>query len=212
MREVVAMIKEKICRTPVVRSRERGKLRPIKELRSHQNTVNDEHGNPLFADLPRELYLSDHYSTMGRIILKDFGLNGINLNSYFLLLEHDLKLAGAGKSRMNGKDTDNSWQTKAAIALQKNFKRGIQRQISNLKQLDLIPLHDARWVTATAGPVYFPTLAGIHIPSDLNLQLVETVAAENLDCEAAQTSRCEGGGGQGDSRKDLSDVQTFWEP
>jgi hypothetical protein len=134
---------------------------------------NDNSGQPLFADLPKELYLSDRYSIKDRNLLKNFGMNALCMEDIVRLVEHDLRIASKGKSKMKGKDTDENWHTKAAILLQLPFKNSWTERISELKRLDLIPLQDGGWVVATAGPIHFPTVDGILIPRGLDLQFVE---------------------------------------
>ena len=179
--ETVTSIRNQIERTPVVRSRGRGDLRPIKELRYRFDTNNDKSGQPLFADLPKELYLSDRYLVKDRDLLNNFGMNPLFMDEIVRLLEQDLRIASKGKSKMKGKDTDENWHTRAAILLQLPFQKSWTERISELKQLDLIPLQDGGWVVATAGPIYFPTVDGILIPRGLDLQLVEQSAAENKE-------------------------------
>ena len=179
--ETVTSIKNQIENTPVVRSRGRGDLRSIKELRYRLDMNNDKSGQPLFADLPKELYLSDRYLVKDRNLLNNFGMNPLFMDEIVRLVEQDLRIASKGKSKMKGKDTDENWHTRAAIMLQLPFKNSWRERISELKRLDLIPLQDGGWVVATAGPIYFPTVDGILIPRGLDLQLVEQSAAENKE-------------------------------
>lgn len=178
-KKLVAGIENEITSTPVMRSREIGVLRPINKLRYRLDKNNDENGDPLFADLPTELYLSDNYLPEDRRLLKDFGLHRIYMDEVVQLVEQDLKLACKGKSRMRGKDTDDDWHTRAAILLRQPFENGSQNTVNQIKWLDLIPLQDGCWVSAAAAPIYFPTVDGIPIPQDLGLRLVDPAAAKN---------------------------------
>ena len=138
--ELVTRIEEKINSTPVVRSLERRDLRPIDKLRYILDMLNDRYGNPLFADLPNELYLSDNYSYEDLVLLADFGMQPPFMHEVVWLVEQDLKLANEGKLRMKSEDSDDSWHSRAAIILQLSFEMRCQKSISKMKQLGSYPV------------------------------------------------------------------------
>lgn len=180
----MASIKNHLQTQPVLRSRQQGVLRPIKELRYRLLCNNDQHGNPLFADLRPELYLSDSYAWQDIALLEKFGLSALYMNEIVATVKQDLSLVGPGlfgrpMSRMKASETDDDWHSKAASLLSLPFRMKWHDQIQEIKELELIPLHNGLWVPAIIGDIYYPSVGSIPIPRDLGLRLLHPDAAKN---------------------------------
>lgn len=178
---LVTRIEARVTNTPILRSRGRGLLCPIDDLRYRLQRHNDGNGNPLFADFPTEIYLSDHYLPRDRDLLLDFGLKALSKEDVLDLVKRDLSLARDGKSRMRSKNTTNDWHTRAAALLSLPFNDSCDAYIRRITRLRLIPLQQGSWANAVQGHIYFPTVNGVHIPRDLDLDLVDSTATENTE-------------------------------
>lgn len=161
----------------VLRSRQRGVLRPIKELRYRLPSTNDQHGNPLFADLCPELYLSDSYTFQDIALFKKFGLSSLYMNEIVATVKQDLSpvglsLFGRPMSRMKASETDDDWHSRDASIFSLPFKNKWDRLIQLIKELELIPLHDGLLVPAVIRDIYYPSVGGTPVPRDLGLRLL----------------------------------------
>lgn len=162
----------------VLRSRERGIMRRIKELRYRLPIDNDRDGNPLFRDLDPELYLSDSYTDADIEILKKFGLSSLYMDDTLDIVEKDLK---SSSSRLRGSRMDDDWHSRAATLLSLPFKRDWHDQIARVRALDLIPRNDGLWVRAKDGAIFYNSVGDVPIPSDLGLRLLHPDAAKNAE-------------------------------
>lgn len=179
-RKLVNAIEMQLKVESVLRSRTRNRLNRISDLKRRPSETNDGEGEPLFADLPSELYLSDRYEARDLVILEKFGLGAIVMDEIIQLLKHDLSLDRVNMSKMKGKFTSKEWHSRAALLLQCRGQQDRPRNLQTLRQLELIPLKDGRWVPATIGPIYFPiTDDKAPIPGGLDLMLVHPDAASN---------------------------------
>ncbi|KAF5228970.1 hypothetical protein FANTH_14368 [Fusarium anthophilum] len=78
-------------KTPVLKSRNRIDLRLIGDVVILANDAQDAEGHPLFDDPTKDLYLSPGYSQMAKDILKGYGLEVLNIQTFLNLLETDLR-------------------------------------------------------------------------------------------------------------------------
>ncbi|EXJ63403.1 uncharacterized protein A1O5_11452 [Cladophialophora psammophila CBS 110553] len=161
--------------TPVLRSRNEGPLGLIKSLGILEPEGKDEDGNPLWDDIVPFCYLSPAYSFNDLEILRSYGLEVVYMEDLVDRAEADLKLP---RSRMKtSKDED--WHSRAAKLLAYPFSEGWDGLKVEVKAMRLIPLQSGQWISANQGPTYYASSAGVRIPRDLGLNLIDPDAAAN---------------------------------
>ena len=144
----------------------------LKEL--SPDTLDDEQ-NPLFDDLPNELYLSDGYGSCDRAALAVLGINVISIDDVIERVGADLI---DPNSRMKSPMTTRSWHERSADLLLVPFKRDYSKGIQQVKNLPLIPLGDGSWVPSAIGKIFYPEDGRVPVPTDLGIRLVEAMALE----------------------------------
>ena len=169
-------IKQRLQNELVLRTRQQGFMRRIKELRYRLSSHNDRDGNPLFRDLDPELYLSDSYTYADIQILKKFGLSSLYMNDILDTVEKDLKRSS---SRLKGSIMDDDWHSRAASLLSVPFEMEWLDQITRVRALDLIPLNDGSWVRANDGEIFYSSVGDVPIPGNLGLRLLHPDPAKN---------------------------------
>ena len=139
-----------------------------------------EDQSPLLPDLEgAEIYLSPKYTEADFQILKRLGTKTLQWRRFFDRLDADLRISSRSKWRCMKENAD--WRTRICQLLLKAFTENHPSQQMRLKMLPLIPLHDGRWVSSDFGAaIYFPETDGISIPADIGLDLVRSMAAENV--------------------------------
>lgn len=142
----------------------------LKEL--SPDTLDDER-NPLFDDLPNELYLSDGYGSCDRATLAMLGIDVISIDEIIERVRADLINSS---SRMKSPMTTRSWHGRSADLLLAPFKRDYPKGIQQVKNLSLIPLGDGSWVSSAVGKIFYPEDGRVPVPTDLGIQLVEMMA------------------------------------
>ena len=138
------------------------------------DTLDDEQ-NPLFDDLPDELYLSDGYGSCDRATLAMLGINNISVDEIIERARADLINPN---SRMKSPMTTKSWHGRSADLLLSPFKENHPRLIQQVKNLSLIPLSDGSWVPSAVGKIFYPEDGRVPVPTDLGIRLVEAMALE----------------------------------
>lgn len=171
-------IKSRLEKQHVLRTRGKGVLRRISDLRSRPGYTSDQHGDPLFEDLDPEIYVADSYAPRDIGILQDYGLQTLNMLQIMRTIWQDLAKPGTS-SRLRSPSTDEDWHSRAASLLLRPFKMDWSRRIAEVRQLEVIPLQDGSWVSADRDDVFYDSIDGIPIPRDLLLQLVDPKAARN---------------------------------
>ncbi|KAL3264491.1 hypothetical protein ABHI18_000706 [Aspergillus niger] len=174
--ELLDAIKTCLTKSWILESRTSGLWFPIKQMRRLQDYLFDKSGDPLFPDLAREQYPSAHYLKEDIARLEEFGLNYMWMHEIIDRVRMDLKLP---HSKMKNKETSEDWHSRAAIVLSKSFRRGWTDRIVETKSMPLIPLTTGQWVSIQNGAVYFSSIHGIAIPSDLGIGLVTPGAMRN---------------------------------
>ena len=144
----------------------------LKEL--SPDTLDDER-NPLFDDLPNELYLSDGYGSCDRATLAMLGIDVISVDEMIERVGADLINPN---SRMKSPMTTRSWHGRSADLLLFSFKNGYSDGISQIENLSLIPLGDGSWVPGAFGKIFYPEDGRVPVPTDLGIRLVEAMALE----------------------------------
>ena len=148
----------------------------------------DEHGVPLFDDLPDELYLSRSYSSGDKSILGTLGVKGLTMTHMLPRITADLR---SPNSKYKSSTTEESWHTRAAELLTQPFEKN-QPAKDTLRSLPLIPLLTKEWVSISAPDdtfafaaknrteIYYPySESRIRVPTDIGLSLLDPRAYNN---------------------------------
>lgn len=80
---------------------------------------------------------------------------------------------------MKNRETSEDWHSLAATALSHSFCLGYDPCMEEVKALLLIPLITGEWVSIKRQAVYFSSINGVKIPSNLEIALVSPRAASN---------------------------------
>ncbi|RDH24776.1 hypothetical protein M747DRAFT_252824 [Aspergillus niger ATCC 13496] len=169
-------IKSRLISLPILQSRTSGSWFPIEQMERLWEHWFDKSGDPLFPDLPREQYLSVHYLEKDITRLMEYGLTFMAMPGMIARANMDLEFP---HSKMKNKETSEDWHSRAATALSHSFRLGYDNCIEEVKAMPLIPLKTGQWVSIKSGAVYFPSIHGIDIPSDLGVGLVTSGAINN---------------------------------
>ena len=87
---LVKSIGESLRSKRVMRTRGKGVLRRIIDVRHRARDTNDRHGDPLFPDLDPEVYFADSYARRDLAILKVFGLRTMIMAEIIETVRRDL--------------------------------------------------------------------------------------------------------------------------
>ncbi|KAI0110180.1 hypothetical protein F4814DRAFT_394641 [Daldinia grandis] len=153
-------------------------LRQISQVRRLQSDMFDQHGDPLFDDLPgnEACYISPNYEGSDLDLLKDYGLETISGNEVLERISRDLSRS---TSKMRSAGTNSDWHSRAALLISSLFKRGWRSLVARIKSLQLIPLIGGEWVSPSEANVYFATTSnGLAIPADLGFCLIDPAATK----------------------------------
>ena len=176
-KQLVDKIQELLKSTPVLYPRSRGTLRAITTLRLPVPGSLDNYGNPLWDDIDPPVYLSSWYDSDDLATLKPYGLRNISLQEILARAKSDLQSI---LSRMKIlKDED--WHSRAARLLACPFVKDSKNIMPQVQEMCLIPLQDGQWISANSGSIYYASSAGVQIPRDLGLNLIDPIAARNSD-------------------------------
>ncbi|KAI1655267.1 hypothetical protein F4813DRAFT_186285 [Daldinia decipiens] len=173
---LVNKIKESICCEEILILRDSTIQRQIPQARRLSLDTLDQHGDPLFIDLPgdKACYISSNYKMSDLDILQDYGLKTIYQDEVLQRVSRDLY---SNTSRMQSTGTDSDWHARAARLLSLPFKNGWQTTMKTTKSLHLIPLVDNAWVNSTEPDVHFATtMNGLAIPAGLEFRLIDPAA------------------------------------
>ncbi len=124
-------------------------------------------GSPLFADRPgiNRKYLSLSYEHEDVEILRAaFQLHDIEDIYMFHRIKRDLESPG---SVMKNAETPDGWHSLAAGLIATICERSPEVGDMIKQELNIIPLSDGRWVTASTEDLHFPAREGPAIPPDL---------------------------------------------
>ncbi|KAF4462555.1 hypothetical protein FALBO_10629 [Fusarium albosuccineum] len=175
-------IQERIQEVRILRTLRSGKLDYIHKLCRLQPWLRDKNGDPLFMDMDEEIYLAKEYTRDDLSLLKPYGLENVSCLDMVARVAKDLEKQ-PDASRMKNPTTDDEWHSLAAralILLKDSAKLGPTHD--RIKELEIIPLENGKWVSAGSGPLYYSHCSGeLAIPDDLDLSLVDPKAATNPD-------------------------------
>jgi hypothetical protein len=136
----------------------------------------DGDGHPLLRclGLNNVWHVSEMYQRRDLGVMRTIGTSDLDGSEFLYHVAGDLK---ASKPRVQTMES-HDWQTKLAHCLieELELKKGSAAQF--LKKLALIPLDDGTWLAPNQRNIYFPTVDGIQIPTDLDLTLVESSSLE----------------------------------
>ncbi|GKT91496.1 INO80 chromatin remodeling complex protein [Colletotrichum tofieldiae] len=151
--------------------------RTVKELFRVAFDGLDEHGDPLFDDGNPAQVISRRYSQTELHVLGSYGLRHADHLRIVDWLRADLRTAKS--SRMKSPDTPESWHERAANFLDAAFVKKVHRITAELVNLDLIPLEDGSWASASSGPIYFAQADGLNVPTDVGLRILSRRVTNN---------------------------------
>lgn len=142
-----------------------------------------EDQSPLLPDLEvKETYLSPKYTKAEFEILKHLGTRRLSWDNFVDRLQTDLQNSGDSKWRSMEKNADR--RTRICKILSRAFVINHSNKPERLRTLPLIPLLDGRWVSSSSGTkIYFAKTGDVCIPTDIGLDLVCPMAAENVAWE-----------------------------
>lgn len=143
--------------------------RQPKDLKWVTSGCLDDNLEPLFEDLPCEVYLSSKYHSSVQSFLQQLDVKTIDWRDMMNRIEADLDRS---TSRMKASSTGESWHNRSAKLLMPPLKNNWS--IGNeIKDLLLIPLQDGSWTSSKKGAVYYPDNNGVPVPTDLGIRLVD---------------------------------------
>ena len=179
-RTLSTMVDEKLEQTPLLEPWSGNGLYKPSDLEMLSEIFIAEDGSPLLPDLvDAEIYLSPKYKDADFQILRRLGTKALRCSSFIDRLDADLRNPSGSKWRSMKENND--WRTRMCKALSRIFTKQLPNQQKRLRMLALIPLCDGRWLSsASQTRIYFPKTDGICIPADLGLNLVCTLATENI--------------------------------
>ena len=172
--QIVRLLKE----TRVLRPWSGGPLKRPDQLKWVRNYFLDEAGNPLFKDMPDEVYLSSEYELNDVLQLDILAVSELSFGDISTRVRADLD---GPSSRWKSSTTSDDWVTRSASMLMRPYhhRHSSNTEILMLESLPLIPLQDGSWVPVTSKSIFHPDSDGVPVPTDLGLQLVEPQALKN---------------------------------
>lgn len=133
----------------------------------------DENGDCLFDDRALDPFIAKRYGMEGAIMpLKGFGLKVVNRNTLLTLLRADLD---SQESRVRSYSTSDDWHARMA-AFCINLP---ERSLAQVRELDILPLRDGRWVSANSGVSYLPMTGEASIPPGVDMRVLDPQAVAN---------------------------------
>ncbi|KAF2667223.1 hypothetical protein BT63DRAFT_481662 [Microthyrium microscopicum] len=151
-------------------------LHHASHLRIISPLFRDDQGNPLLSQegVQGNYDISENYD--GKLdlpILKTLGVQDLSHWDFLQRLQQDL---ATDSSRMKSKSTTAQWHDKMATVLSKSIST--KRCKDLLVRLEIVPLATGRWARPLKASIFWPTSAGVNIPSDLGLAMVSSTALE----------------------------------
>ncbi|KAK2591572.1 hypothetical protein QQS21_010742 [Conoideocrella luteorostrata] len=151
-------------------------LHHVRDLVRLEDELQDENGQPLFDDRTVEQIISPAYAKMDLELLSKYGLKLAGFDEIIAWVKDDLN-AGPHSRYRSAKTTEDWHQRVSNLLLSLLDKGGAFSE--TVKKLDLVPLEDGIYVSASSVPVYFPSTKGMRIPSDVGLKLVSKNVADS---------------------------------
>lgn len=181
-KDLVPYLSATLCKEPILHPRSDlpGKLCKITELKRFKGRELAQDGNPLFPDLPVEIYLSGAYESRDLDTLGEYGLKYLEMKDILPRIESFVRQPG-WKSKLY-ETRDENWHSRVA-GLVLDAWNSLPERADTLRRMPLLPLSSgilqSRLMDAN---VFFPDIDGISIPQDLNISMILPAAAANADC------------------------------
>lgn len=173
---LIQMIEKGLRKMPVLQPWSHRTMRTISDLRQAVTDRLDKNGEPLFGGTCLDVLISWKYGHANLQRLRTYGLNYISYGETLDFVEQDLRL---DISRMKSPETDDDWHTRVAHLLAKAYGSKIESIRKRVCQLQLLPLQDGRWAAPDTNVIHFSESAGIPIPQQTGLTLLDAVAEKN---------------------------------
>lgn len=154
-----------------------GTLKQPHQLKRLIDNVLDKYGDPLFNDLPHELYLSNKYQVEDMQALQSLGVRYISMSEILARVRADLSTPN---SKLKSSYTDEDWHTRSANLLLTPFIKDWPAEYRQMIQkLELIPLQDGNWISQELGSAFNPGSQTVPVPTDLGIRLIDRKALKN---------------------------------
>ena len=151
-------------------------LRSPRKLKWLANTWRDADDEPMFRDLPDEMYLSKSYFKEDLEILKKLlSVRSITTEDFLERVEKDLCRKD---SYLKGTMKSVDWHDRVANLLGRVVDKEHTKSSNRVRRLDIIPLQNGSWTSSQSDDIYYPTDNNIPIPMDLGLRLIKKSAVE----------------------------------
>ena len=175
--ELVFYLREALSKAHILVCRDQT-LHQIASLRRLENEHLDKRGDPLLPDLSPGKYISKEYGTADLDTLAEYGLKDLQVDDIVPRLEAFVTKP-LWRSRVFG-DRDEDWNSRMAKLIMLVWK---DPWMGSLKRLPLLPLSTGVFQSAaSSSKVYFPSIKGIAIPLDLDIEMILPAAASNAWC------------------------------
>lgn len=174
-KSLVNSIAIRLGQTPVLYGRKKPELRLINDMLRLLTLYLDSDALPLLDDGEPEQIVSQHYTERDLELLRDYSLRNASLQELNSWLARDLQRGEL--SRMRDPRTSEDWHKRVATLFSLPFQNGWGSRMAELRLMDVLPLENGTWVSASSGPVYFAQVDGLDIPLDLNLRLISKAVA-----------------------------------
>ena len=165
------LISSRLSLKPVLRSWSNDGLKCIKELKYLRPNCLDINGEPLFRDLTDGIYLSNRYMAEDVRILREFGLKNISVKQVWNRVRSDLN---SPRSRMKSQETSADWHSRSSEMILSYVTQ--HSDLESVQAFAMLPLQDGSWTSIVAGPVYYHEVAGVDVPLDLGLRVLDPEA------------------------------------
>jgi len=183
-KDLVPYLSATLCKEPILhpRSGVPGKLCKITELRRFKGREIDQDGNPLFPDLPVEIYISAAYELKDLDTLAEYGLQYLEMEDVLPRIESFVRQP-AWKSKLY-QARDERWHSRVACLILDAWKAKSGQWVNTLRRMPLLPLNSGVLQSSTLEDVkvFLPDIGGISIPRDIDIPMILPAAAANADC------------------------------
>lgn len=147
----------------------------------------DDRSEPLFEDLPEELYLSPSYRWSDKSSFDKLDVKNVSIEDTLNRVRADLTRPIL---RMKASTTSGSWHHRSASLLILPFPKKWVAPKSDVRKLQIIPLQNGSRTSSNEGPTYHPNNNGAPAPTDLGLRLVDRKSRQVASRKALFAELC----------------------